>query len=70
MTAPAPADVVIKMQCDHCAAGHKPAWIPHSREWAHICSPLSGKGNQYTITICGANQERRGRMVVSNSVTK
>ncbi len=46
--------------CEHCAAGHRPRWQPHSREWVHSTSPLVGNGRQFTITMCKANRIRKG----------
>lgn len=38
--------------CPHCAAGNPAVWQPHSSEWVHRRSWLSGTGRMFGSTLC------------------
>lgn len=44
--------------CPHCAAGHAPAYQPHSREWVHRMYLVKGGSSQFSITLCADSASR------------
>lgn len=55
-----PTSDQVQDACAHCAAGHPSAYRQETREWVHRMSSQSGRGVQFSITLCGVNGLRKG----------